>query len=90
MDAPTILGGNRAAAVDRIAQQVEHPAERSLADRHLNRPTGIDTFLTANQAVGATQRPHTQRTRPPPRCCCTSPVRLSSTPLLFETTLTAL
>ena len=32
-----LLGVDRAAAIDRIAEQVEHPAQRLLADRHLHR-----------------------------------------------------
>ena len=32
----------------------------------------------------------TQRTRPPPRCCCTSPVRFILTPLFSDSILTAL
>ncbi len=34
VDRPVLVGVDRAAAVDRLADQVEHPAERFDADRH--------------------------------------------------------
>ncbi len=37
VDGPIFLGVHRAAAVDRLAEQVEDAAERTLADRHRHR-----------------------------------------------------
>ena len=47
-----LRGVDRAAAVDRLAEQVEDPAERFLADRHLHRLAGVDDLHAAHQAVG--------------------------------------
>ena len=52
---PTFLGFDRATAVDRFAEQVEHAAERRFADGHRNRGTGVDALLAADQAVGAAE-----------------------------------
>jgi hypothetical protein len=52
VDRPTLLRFHGAAVVDRLAQQVEHAAERGLAHRHRERGAGIDHRLAANQAVG--------------------------------------
>ena len=46
---------DRAAAVDRFADQVEYAAERGFADGHLYRVAGIDALLAADQPVGAAQ-----------------------------------
>ena len=46
---------NRAAAVDRVAQQVEDPAQRLLADRHAHRAAGVEHRHPAHQAVGRAQ-----------------------------------
>ena len=48
-------GSDRPAAVDRVAQQVEDPAQRLLADRHAHRAAGIDHRHAAHQAVGRAQ-----------------------------------
>ncbi len=56
MNRPVIVGVDGAAAVDRVADQIEHPAEGRLADRHLDGAAGVEAFLAANHAVGAAQR----------------------------------
>ena len=56
MDRPALLGLDRAAAVDRLADQVEHAAQRGRADRHLDRRAGVEALLAADHAVGAAQR----------------------------------
>ena len=55
MDRPVSVGVDRAAAVDRLAQQVEHPAQRLLADGHRDRRAGIDALHAADQAVGGAE-----------------------------------
>ncbi len=55
VDRPVFFGVDRAAAVDRLAEQVEHAAERRLADRHRHRAAGVDALHAADQAVGAAQ-----------------------------------
>ena len=55
VDRPVLVGLDRAAAVDRLADQVEHAAQRGLADRHLDRRAGVDALLAADHAVGAAQ-----------------------------------
>ena len=52
-----LRGVDRAAAVDRLAEQVEDAAERLLADRHRapGLPVSIDLHA-ADQAVGRAQR----------------------------------
>ena len=82
------LGIDRAATVDRLADQVEHAAERGL-------PTGTFTGAPVSMQSWPRTMPSvlpkaTQRTRPPPKCCCTSPVRLTFTPLCSEAIFTAL
>ena len=46
------LGLDRAAIVDHVPHQVEHPAERGFAHRHLDRAAGVGDLLTAADAVG--------------------------------------
>ena len=48
-------GVDRAAAVDRVAEQVEDPAQRLAADRHAHRAAGVDHRHAADQAVGRAQ-----------------------------------
>ena len=55
MNRPVFLGIDRAAAVHRVARDVEHAAERRLADGHLHRIARVDAILAADQAVGAAQ-----------------------------------
>ena len=55
VDRPVVVGVDRAAAVDRLAEQVEHAAQRGLADRHLDRRAGVDALHAADHAVGAAQ-----------------------------------
>ena len=58
---PVLLSFHRAAPVDRLAQQVEHPPKYLRANRHGHRPAGVQDVHAAPQAVGRTQRhaPHT-------------------------------
>ncbi len=60
VDRPALRRVDRPAAVDRVAQQVEDPAERLLADRHAHRAAGVEHGHAAHQAVGRAQRhaPH--------------------------------
>ena len=55
VDGPVVLGLDRAAAVDRLAQQVEHAAQRGLAHRHLDRRAGVEALHAADHAVGVAQ-----------------------------------
>ena len=56
VDRPMFVGVDRTAAVDRVADDVEHAAERRLADGHRHRAAGVDALLAADQTVGAAQR----------------------------------
>ncbi len=63
----------------RVAEKVEDAAERAL-------PTGTVTGAPVSTHSAPRINPSvlpraTQRTRPPPRCCCTSPVSSRRTPL---------
>ncbi len=51
---------DRAALVDRVAEQVEHAAEARLADRDRDRRARVDDVLAADHAVGRAERhrPH--------------------------------
>ncbi len=55
VDRPALFGIHRAAAVDRIAHEIEHPAERGRSDRHLHGGAGVDAIHAADHAVGAAQ-----------------------------------
>ena len=55
MDRPVVLGLDRPAAVDHLADEVEDAAERAFADRHLHRRAGIEAIHAADHAVGAAQ-----------------------------------
>ena len=44
VDRPALLGVDRTAAVDRLAEQIEHAAQRGLADRHGHRAAGVDAL----------------------------------------------
>ena len=55
MNRPVFVGIHRSAAVHRIARDVEHAAERCLADGHLHGIARIEAILAADQAVGAAQ-----------------------------------
>ena len=46
---------DRASTVNRFAEQVEHAAQRFLADGDGDRGARVDALLAANQAVGAAQ-----------------------------------
>jgi hypothetical protein len=52
VDRPPLLGGDRAEAVDHLADQVEHPAEGLDADRHRDRRAGVEDVDAALEAVG--------------------------------------
>src|ERR1019366_4638172 len=54
VDAAALLGGDRALAVDRIAERVDHAAEQSLADRHVHDRAGaLDRLAFLDLAVVA-------------------------------------
>ena len=55
VDRPVVGRLDRPAAVDRIAHQVEHAAERGGTDRHLHRRAGVDAIHASHHAVGASQ-----------------------------------
>jgi len=74
-----LLGLDRTAVVDRIAEEVEHAAERGRADRHGERRPGVGDVFTAESGRRSSSRA-THRTLPPPRCCCTSPTRCRAMP----------
>ena len=80
VDRPVLVGLDRAALVDRLAQQVEDAAQGGLADRHADRRAGIDAVHAADHAVGAAQgdaadaaaaevRPGPRRSGGPSRPC---------------------
>ena len=48
--------GHRRAAVHRLAQHVEDPAQRRLAHRHGDRPAGVGHLHAAGHAVGGAHR----------------------------------
>src|SRR5262249_52259408 len=50
-----VLGRDRPAAVDDIAEQVEYAAQRLHSHWHLHRLAGVDGVGTAHEAVGRTQ-----------------------------------
>ena len=56
VDRPALLGLDRVAEVDRLAEQVEDAAERRLADRHGDRAAGVGDLRAARQAVGDVHR----------------------------------
>ena len=60
VDGPTLFGDDVAPAVDRVAEKVEHAAQRPLADRDRHRSTGVERFHSPDHAVGRTERhaPH--------------------------------
>ncbi len=55
MDGPALLHVDRAAVVDRLAQEIEHAAEGFLADGNGQGRAGIDAIHAAAQAVGDAQ-----------------------------------
>ena len=61
VDRVAAIAFHGALAVDRLADDVEEPAERRLADRHGDRPAGGDRLHPAAQAVG---RGHRDRAHP--------------------------
>ena len=65
---------DRAAVVDRLAQQVEDAAQRFLADRNGQRRRRCRRTSIPRRRPSVDPSA-TARTRPPPRCCCTSPTR---------------
>ena len=56
VDLPALLRLHRLALVDRLAQHVEDPAERLLADRHADRRARVDDVEAAGQSVGRVHR----------------------------------
>ncbi len=59
VDRPALLALHLAALVDRLAEQVEDPAQRLLADRHGDRRAGVGHLVAPLDAVG---RVHGDRT----------------------------
>ena len=51
-----LFGVYRTLTVDRLADDIEHAAERCLADRHFNGCSRIDRRAAAGQSVGRKQR----------------------------------
>ncbi len=60
MNGPALYAGQRLTAVDRVADDVDEPAERLLADRHGHGLAGVDHLAAARQTVGGIHghRPH--------------------------------
>jgi hypothetical protein len=56
LDLPALAVGQRVAVVDRLAQHVEDPAQRHLADRHRDLRPGVDHVQAAGEAVGRVHR----------------------------------
>ena len=56
VDRQALVGLDGALAVDRMAEHVEHPTERGLADRHGDRGAGVDDVEAARQAIGGGHR----------------------------------
>jgi peptide chain release factor 1 len=56
VDLPALAVGQRVAVVNRLAQHVEDPAQRHLADRHRDLRAGVDHVKAAGQAVGRVHR----------------------------------
>jgi len=52
MDGPTLLGVQLFAAVDGLAQQIEHPAQALLTHRHADGCAGVGGFGPTLEAVG--------------------------------------
>ena len=55
MDGPMLLRLDGIAAVDGLAEDVEHPAQRPLADGHLDAPALGDDFHAARKPLAAAQ-----------------------------------
>ena len=56
VDRPALLGLDRLAEVDRLAEQVEDAAQGGVADRNRDRAAGVDHLVAALQAVGGVHR----------------------------------
>ena len=56
VDRPALVVLDLAAVVDRLAEQVEDPAQRRLADRDRDRPAGVEHLVAALEAVGGVHR----------------------------------
>src|SRR6185295_16280203 len=56
VDRPELGGGDRAEAVDRLADHVEDAAERLDADGHRDRAPGVEDLRAPAQAVGRAER----------------------------------
>ena len=52
VDRPALLELDVAGEVDRLAEEVEDPPERPVADRHGDRAAGVDDLHAAREAVG--------------------------------------
>src|SRR5208282_2595134 len=56
MDRRTLFGLDRARLVDRIAENIHDAAERSFADRNLDRSAGVADHHSTAQAIGRSER----------------------------------
>ena len=56
MDGITLLMGNLAEVVDRIADDVHHPAQRSFANGHGDRTTRVGGFHSPHHAISRQHR----------------------------------
>ncbi len=65
------LGVDRAKLVHRLAENVEHAAQRLATHRDGDHRAGVDGLHAPNQSPRSATMAM-QRTRPSPRCCCTS------------------
>ena len=54
MDRPAHVTGDRAQAVERLTEDVEHPPEDTLAYRHGDGRTTVDCFESSSQSLGWT------------------------------------
>ena len=52
VDAPLLAGDGLGLIVDGLAQEVEHPSQGLLADRHLDAGAGVHSLHAANHTVG--------------------------------------
>ena len=56
MDRPALLRLDVSGVVDRLAEEVEDPAERVVSHRHRDRPAGVDHVVAALEAVSGVHR----------------------------------
>ena len=56
MDRPAFRGLHLATIIDRLAEEVENPAERRRSHRHGKRASAVDDVRTPNEPVGTAKR----------------------------------